>query len=138
MTYLNPQVPSIANFIRDNYEATWHWSDEQLFTYINWAISHAFLVTATSNGRIVGLVVAKPVMDPYDGLETAKFDNEGSCIFVDMAIAPTRLILKACGIGVLQRFGQRDKVALKHGDEIRVHSVANVRQALFQVMEKKE
>jgi hypothetical protein len=103
---------TIATFIHDHWPVCRKWEDGKLLAWVGWHNSNGFICcTLRDDDTIAGLVIARPMMEPADFENWYEFDQEGSCIYIDLCIALSRLALKGLGIAVLKRFGMRETIA---------------------------
>ena len=62
---------------------------------------------------------------------TDNFDIDGEILFIDLAIAPNREVLRCLGLGIMQRFGHRKEVVFKNKGQLRRHDLFTARRALL-------
>lgn len=110
----------LATFIKAHWPPARLWHREALDRWVRWALSENFLVYVLDETRIAGVGIARPVMHPEDGRIHHEFDQEGPCLFVDLAIATNPLTLAILVAQMRQRFGMRQAVAYLRGPRERL------------------
>jgi|SRR5215471_2144103 len=109
---LQKAVKASAEFIKRHHPQAEHW--DNILGWCAWYISNGFMVALHREDlTILALACARPVNDPQDGNIPYKYCEDGDCIFIDfMAIEDhDRFVLPAFAIALVQRFGERKKVA---------------------------
>lgn len=80
------------------------------------------------NDVIKAVGIARPIMKLEDARDWCAFDNLGSIILVELAIAPTKRMFQGLGVIMKRRFGERESIALHRYPErkIRVYPFAKI------------
>ena len=117
---MNREVRQLAWFVWRHYPPAKDWGRELVRKWLAWACSEGFVgVILYRRERIIGCGIARPVMlAELAGYDRGYFDNEGDCMFVDLAVAPTTAVFKQLSILMRKRFGIRDRIAFKRGDAL--------------------
>ncbi len=108
----------IANFICANYERANEWPFNDLVEWIKWFTKERFVLTIGNGPKMWGVIMVRPTLEPWNCLGNTDYDQEGDCLYIDIAVAmsPKRDVLQAMGFALLKRFGERSKIAFhRHG-----------------------
>lgn len=99
----------VARYIVDNYRPAKEWNRHDLLRWLDWNLSEGFVITAQEapGTPIIGLMIARPVMEIMDGKVDCKFDPEGKYIYVDLIIISRAEARKLLFLVGLRRFGYR-------------------------------
>ena len=109
-------------------------ANREFADWLNWSAALGFLVTVYDNEKdknILGLAIARPITDTSKIPDSYAYDHNGRYVHIDLAIAPTKQILRAVGIGIIQKFGQRELLSSEHKKTLKVRSYGNACRALF-------
>lgn len=132
------QNREITRFVLKHWPPAKKWNRRILHGWLKWHRGHAFLSLALNDDlSIAGLVIARPTMRPPSRDEWYEFDDEGSCLYIDLAISAQPDALKAAGFAILQRFGMRQTVAWRRnarGDALYVYPARSIRRNLFRYL----
>ena len=120
-----PTTPDVAvplaEFIAAHYPPAREWGMEALLPWVRWNLGESFLAYVFDDGNIVGVGIARPVMRGEDGRTDCLYDQEGPCLFIDLAIATGPLVAAMLVAQMRERFGMRERVAFLRRDRLIVH-----------------
>lgn len=108
----------IAAFVVKNYPRAKEWEFEALRRWIAWNIKEGFCLLVGEDYKLMGMALMRPTMTPEKCPNNQDFDQEGDTLFVDLVVTlkPKRELLQCLGFALLERFGQRSKLAFqRHG-----------------------
>lgn len=131
-------LADIGQYLLDHYEVYRDWDEEIFERWLNWHALQGFLcVCLDCQDDIAGAVIIRPVMKPEDADEHFAFDPEGSCLFIEVAVATRPGVLRMLTLMGLERFGERQTVAWKRAPfyETKVHDLKRVMRV---ILRKKE
>ena len=60
-------------------------------------------------------------------------DKNGSILYIDIAVAPTKELFQALGFAITQHFGRRYFVAFRSKNKEKLHRFRKAEQALFKL-----
>ena len=124
----------IARYIVQHYGPAKSWHRGSLLMWLDWALCEGFVMLARDGEEIIGLMIARPVMDgAHSRFSECGFDPEGKCIFVDLVIRTHPQALACLLFAGLRRFGTRPEVGwnnLKH-DRITITSTERLKRAIL-------
>lgn len=102
----------ITDFILAHYPPYRGWDREILLQWVDWHNGHGFIQCVLNDDEtLAGIAVCRPVMKPEQGGEPYLFDQEGDCIFVDLAIATKKWAIQGLVFAAIKRFGMRNWIA---------------------------
>lgn len=125
---------SLNELILEHYPTYKKWDRAIFDGWLGWHNDNGFVIRALDdNENTVGIGIVRPVMKAEDANDHYEFDPEGSVLFIDLLICLHPSAMTAIGLGVLQRFGQRQTVAWKRAPFfiINTHSFARLRRHVF-------
>ena len=122
---MNREVRKLAWFVWRHYPPAKDWGWKRLQGWVEWHYERAFTAAfKDENDVVVALGIGKPVMNPEDAKHDCYVtDPEGSCIFVELAIAPNNRVFQGLGALMRRRFGIRETIAFKRypSNEVKVY-----------------
>lgn len=125
---------SLNELILKHYEPYRKWDRDIFNGWLAWQIHNGFVIRALADDETtVGVGIVRPVMKAENADDHYEFDPEGSVLFIDLLICLHPAAMPAIGLGVLQRFGQRQTVAWKRAPFFvtETHSFARLRRHVF-------
>ena len=137
---ITPDTPDvalpIAAYLRRHYPFCRHWPREILLGWVRWHLGENFLAYVLDGekdgcGRIVGVGVARPVMQPADGLVDYRFDHEGPVLFVDVTVATAPHAMLMLLAMLRRRFGFRPTLAYERRERVVIRSFLGLHRKLF-------
>ena len=135
---MNPEVRKLAWFIWRHYPPAKDWGRKLLWGWLGFHCANGFVGAIKDNpisDRIVGVGIARPVMKPEDGHDCYEYDPEGSCIFVDLALAADARAFKSLAVIMRKRFGTRDRIAFMRLPDLTIRSY-NYRRMMHLALRK--
>ncbi len=108
----------IAQFICDNYERANEWPFDDLCELIKFFMKEDFCLLVGEKDQLLGVVLVRPTMEPWNCLNNTDYDHEGDTLLIDIAVAksPKVMVMQSLGFAILKRFGERSKLAFqRHG-----------------------
>jgi hypothetical protein len=129
------ECADIENLVLEHYPASQMWEPGSLTNWLKWAAWKEFLFLVWDGDRLVGLAIAKPMSreTEYEMRPNDKYDETGSTIYVDLAIATEPKAIQAICLGLYERFGERPAIAFFRYDK----SNDNLKSYDFQKFRKK-
>jgi hypothetical protein len=126
------QFEMLADFIQ-RHNMSNGWPHKDVRDWLIWANEHGFLLTVSVDaGKVIGLMVARPVSQLPVSDNVGEFDENGKIIWIDICIAPSKDVWKALGCLAVQRFGYRSRIASQRwGGPIKLHDYDTARRALL-------
>lgn len=97
-----------------NYPPAKDWGRDLLWRWIGWhASNNTVAVVTNDNGHVVGVGIARLVMNGHDGRDPYEYDPEGKCLFVDLSTATQPGAFLTLFLMALKRFGHRPEIAYR-------------------------
>ena len=126
------QIVDIAAFVLPRYRFEWSDNVQRVYKWLEWHWDHGFIQRAFNDaGDLVGVLVARPVMEADEGRIHYLFDPEGPVIFVDVLVCDHPYAIRALWSGLLKRFGRRRTIAWsRDGSPIRSHDTERMDRRL--------
>jgi hypothetical protein len=125
---------TLNELILKHHEPYRQWDRDIFDAWLGWHIHNGFVIRALDDdSTTVGVGIIRPVMKAEDASDHYEYDPEGSVLFIDLLICLHPAAMMAIGLGVLQRFGQRETVAWKRAPFFvtETHSFARLRRHVF-------
>jgi hypothetical protein len=104
--------------------------------WLEWADACGFLLRVYPDEREES-VAAAAIVRPLNkkqldaAYDSFVYDEGGSVLFIDMAVAPSRDAFKALAFCIIKRFGERELVSFHNRGRKRIHSMRKARTALL-------
>lgn len=118
------RYPSVSNDLGREYLKRW----------LSWAMSEGFLLFVMEDEfsrKIAGIVMVRPILNIQDAYDSYTFDQEGTILFVDLAVTNHPDALTAFGFAVLNRFGERQTLAFKMDGVVYAYPAKTFRRHLL-------
>lgn len=125
----------LAVFVKGTNDITVKWDLDDTQAWLTWADGHGFLLTIEDAGRVIGLMVARPVSH-FDGMDvlTDVYNENGPVVWVDLCIAPGIEVFRGLGMLMARRFRKQSCLASKHlGKRLKVRDYHRAVNSLLKV-----
>lgn len=125
---------NLGDLILEHYEPYRKRTRSNFDSWLAWNIHNGFVIRAIDDDEsTVGIGIVRPVMKADDAADPFEYDPEGSVLFIDLLICLHPAAMAAIGLGVLQRYGERQTVAWKRPPfyVIETHAFARLRRQVF-------
>jgi hypothetical protein len=100
-----------ARYLRQEYCPARQWKLQELKSWLEWAIANGFLLRILDDDKhILGVAIARPIMNALDGHRPLMFDPEGTIIFMDMCVTTHPMAVFGLAALIRRRFGFREHV----------------------------
>ena len=124
------ELNRVARFATAHYPNARNWPDGKMYSLLKWADLNGFLAVIMDYHRPVGVLFAKPVSNLLDA-DGDGFDFDGDTIYVRMAVAKNKEIMRMLGAAALNNWGLRQKLAYKTRGKLKVRDYKKTLTALF-------
>lgn len=125
---------NLNELILKHYEPFRKRNRDSFDSWLAWNIHSGFVIRAIDDDETtVGVGIIRPVMKAEDAADPFEYDPEGSVLFIDLIVCLHPAAMIAIGMGVLQRFGERQTVAWNRPPFFvtETHSFARLRRHVF-------